>query len=163
MATHHYYILTVPIVFSFIISIIFYKLKKYTIKFIRVPYVHTDIVILAAILCMFSIPFVTGLFIHGSKYGALFYMIEQSIRYSGPFFVVAMAGLTYLVLKRDREFGEWFLLFTVIFWAPFMWIYVYAHYFATVLLCILICGGEIIQYVRNRNIKSYTKGSIYSL
>lgn len=139
MATHHLYILTVPIAFSFIVLIIFYKLKEHIAKFVRLPNVLTSIAIIAGIFGMFSIPFFTGLFIHGSKYNALFFMVEQTIRYSGPFSFLAIAGISYLVLKRDREFGEWFLLLIVIFWAPFMWIGTYAHYFVTILLCILIC------------------------
>ena len=139
MATHHYYILTVPIAFSFIVISIFYKFKTRVTKFIRLSDPLTSILLLAGIVGMFSIPFFTGLFIDDSKYDAPLYIIEQSIRYSGPFFVFALTGLTYLVFKRDREFGEWFIVLTALLWAPFMWISIYAHYFASILLGILMC------------------------
>ena len=138
MATHHYYVLTVPIIVSFIILIIFCKLMGHVTKFIKFPEVLTSSVILAGILGMFSIPFFTGLFIHGNRYSALSFMLEQTIRYNGPIFLFAIAGLSYLILKRDREFGECFSLSVVIFWIPFMWIRIYSHYFASVIISILI-------------------------
>lgn len=139
MATHHYYILAVPIVFSFIVLIIFYKLKGHITKFIRFPDVLASIALLAGILGMFSIPFFTGLFIRGSRYSALHTMFENTIRYSGPAFLFAIAGFCYLILKRDRGSGEWFLLLILLFWSPFMWIEAYSHYFATIFICALAC------------------------
>lgn len=138
MTTHHYYILAVPIIFSFIITI-FYMSEGRITKFIKIPDAVCSIAIFAGVLGMFSIPFFTGLFFQGSRYGELHLMLENTIRYSGPLFLLGMVGFIYLALKRDREFGEWFLLFTSILWAPFLWIGIYAHYFATILICILIC------------------------
>lgn len=139
MATHHYYILIVPIVLSFISVMIFYKLKRSVTKLGRFPDNLTNIALIIGFLGLFSIPFFTNLFVQGSRYSALYGMLESSIRYSGPFFVLAIVGFSYLVLKSDRKFGEWFMIFTSMFFAPFMWVGVYAHYFATIIICTLMC------------------------
>lgn len=139
MATHHYYILVVPIIVSFIFVMISYKLKRSVTKLVRFPDNLTPIALIIGFLGMFSIPFFTNLFIHGSRYGALHDMLESTIRYSGPFFVLAIVGFSYLTLKSDKKFGEWFIVVTSIFFAPFMWVGVYAHYFVTILICMLMC------------------------
>ena len=139
MATHHYYAFTLPIIFGFIILIIFYKLKGHITKFIRFPDILVSVILIIMFFGMFSIPFFTRIFAGDSRYDALHLMLENTIRYSGPLFLFAMVGLSYLMFKHDREYGEWFLLFTSIFFIPFMYINTYAHYFAAVLICILIC------------------------
>lgn len=139
MATHHLYILAVPIIFGFFVLTIFYKFKGHITKFIKFPDVLISFVLLAGFLGMFSIPFFTGLFIKGSRYGELYLIIENTIRYSGPLILFSLGGLSYLILKRDREFGEWFILLSVILWAPFLYIERYTQFVAATVICLLCC------------------------
>lgn len=130
MSTHHYYIFTAPILISFILITLFSKLKwifKYSNNLTRTA-------LLVGLIGMFLIPFVTGIFFSGSRYAALYNILENNIRYSGPIILFAIGGIIYLIFKSDREFGEWLFLLGMVFTAPALYIDKYAQFIAAVYL-----------------------------
>jgi hypothetical protein len=137
MASHHYYIFTIPIIISFILILLFPKLKgifKFSNNFI-------SIALFMGLIGMLLIPFFTGMFYTGSRYAALQNMVENNIRYSGPIIFFAIAGIIYIILKPDREFGEWLFLLGLIITAPSLYIDRYAQFIAAVYLGVFTCVG----------------------
>lgn len=154
MATHHYYILSVPFIFSYILIIIFYKIKSP----IKISDNLVSIALLAGFLGMFSIPFFTGLFIESSRYSALQTMLSNNIRYLGPFIFFAVGGFSYLILKRNREFGEWFLILSLIFFSPFLYIDKYAQFISNILLGLFMSIGIV-----NLKESNFDKKRVFSM
>jgi hypothetical protein len=109
-ATHHLFYFLLPVFAAFFVGLIFLKLEKY-IKLIKIPEGFTPLIPCAGFFLMFSIPFLTGRFIEDSKYSPIF---ESYIRYAGLLAIPALGGCTYLVFKRNKSFGEWFSLLSMI-------------------------------------------------
>lgn len=151
MATHKYYIFLIIFIISFIIIIVFYKLER----FIKLPETLTRIGLIAGIIGMFLLPFFTGLFIYGSRYNALQYILSNSIRYSGVLIILAVGGSNYLIFKRNKEFGEWFLLLSLIFFVPFFYINLYGQFVSNFFISTLICIGIIVAIKASKENKKY--------
>ena len=66
----------------------------------------------AGFAAMFSIPFFGRKFIECSVY---FPIYESYVRYMGVLIIPAVGGLVYTTFKREKKFGEWFLLLSAIF------------------------------------------------
>jgi len=52
-------------------------------------------------------------------------------------FAFALPGFTYLSLKNNKRFEEWFLLLTLACFAPLLYILTYTHFFIIIFFCIL--------------------------
>ncbi len=146
MATHHYYIFSTPILISFILITLFSKIKG-GLKFSNNL---TSIALLTGLIGMFLIPFFTGMFFSGSRYGALNSIFENNIRYSGPIVFFAVGGIIYIIFKSDREFGEWLFLLGLVFTAPSLYIDKYAQFIAAVYLGVFTSVG-IFNVMRKSN------------
>jgi hypothetical protein len=140
MAIHHYFYFTIPIIFSFVILTTVNKLKGHIkpVTTIKIPNDFVNIAFIIIFWGVFMMPFFTGLFIEGGRYDWLDSMLKNNVRYSGILIVFAIGGFTYLLLKHDKSFEEWFLLLTLLFLAPLMYIKVYAHYIILIFSSILI-------------------------
>ena len=128
IATHHYYIFTAPFIISFIVITLFSKLKgsfKLSNNFI-------SILFFMGLIGMFLIPFFTGIFYSGSRYQALYNIIENNIRTSGPIIFFAIGGIIYIILKSNKEFGEWLFLLGLIITVPSLYIDRYAQFISSV-------------------------------
>jgi hypothetical protein len=108
--THHLTYFLMPIVISFLIIILYLKLKKY-IQLIEIPVKGIPFIIVFGFIFMFSIPFFTGRFIEVSRYSPL---LIPYTRYIGVLIIPAIAGLGYLILKTEKNIMEWFLLISLI-------------------------------------------------
>jgi len=136
--THHLFYFLIPAFFAFFVLSIGYTLKKHIN--IRIPEkivsffpagVLSPFISIAGFLCMFSIPFFTGRFIEVSRYAPI---DESYVRYVGILFIPAIGGLAYLVFKRNKAFGEWFLLLTLIFLTTFIYEQTYMKWFLPIFL-----------------------------
>ncbi len=68
-----------------------------------------------------------------------------------------MGGVIYLICKRDKEFGELFLVMSLIFFAPLMYIGTYYPYFGAVVLCMYVgVGMANIAEVRMNKKRAFT-------
>lgn len=129
--THHFIFFTIPLIISYFITIIIFpKIRNYS-NLLNVAFI-------ALLIIAFLIPFLTGLFIDQSKYLQLREMIDTNIRYTGILIIFAFSGLVYLSLKKSKSFGELFLLISALFFAPLMWIPIYAYWFALLYACLFI-------------------------
>jgi hypothetical protein len=146
LVTHHYIYFSIPVVISFFIIAIFYKLGKH-IKTIRIPENVANFAMLAGFLIMFSIPFFTRTLMEsdpqmyrsgGGRYVWLFYMMESYTRYIGLFIIFVVSGYIYLVFKRDKRFEEWFLLLCLVGLAQFLYIITYMKWFIIPFISLLI-------------------------
>lgn len=136
MATHHYFYLTIPIVFSLVILTILYKFKK-IIKFKNTDN-FVNIAFVIGLLGMFMIPFFTGIFVEWGRYDELHWMFEYNVRYTGILVFFSIGGLAYLSFKPNKRFEEWFFLLTCLSLTIFLYVQTYVHYFIIIFTCILI-------------------------
>ena len=137
MATHNYYILTLPVIVSYVVAEIYFREKD---RF-DIPEYVVSLAIIGGFFMMFMIPFFTGLFIQGSRYSAVYSILENNIRYSGPIIFFAMGGFSYLALKSNKEFAEIVLLLSMVFFAPFLYIERYAQFISVTYISLLTCIG----------------------
>ena len=170
-ATHHLSYFLIPAFFSFFILTICFKLKKnfsfkkksfYTMKKhinIKIPEKITAFPInsfipfisIAGFIFMFSIPFFTRRFIEVSRYASI---DINYVRYMGFLIIFAIGGLTYLVFKRDKGFGEWFLLLTLIFLTTFIYQQTYMKWFLPIFL-VPLAGIGLLNVLRASEKRRY--------
>lgn len=133
MSTHHYYIFLMLFILAALFTTIIYRFER----FIKIPDNIISTFLFIGFIGMFSIPFFTGTFIIGSRYNALYNLVLNNIRYSGPLVFYAIGSCIFLIFKTHKEFGDWFILLSVIFFAPFLYIDKYAEFISSLLICIL--------------------------
>ena len=127
--THHLSYFLIPAFFAvFIISICF-KLKNHIN--IKIPEKLRPIIPVGGFLFMFSIPFVTGRFIEETRYASI---DANYVRYVGLLIIFVISGLAYLIFKRDKGFGEWSLLLTLILLTTFIYQQTYMKWFLPIFL-----------------------------
>lgn len=145
LATHHYIYFTIPIIASYFIVIIFYKLNKHI--HIKNHVYFANIAIIIAFFIMFIIPFFTRSFMEcdpvmlrggGGRYTWIFYMMIYYTRYIGFLIVFAISGYIYLSFKPKKTFEEWFLLLSLAGIAPFFYMITYAKWFILIFAFLLI-------------------------
>ena len=132
-STHHYVYFIIPIFVSYFIVSIYFKLRKH-IKFVKIPEKLIPFIPITGFLLMYSIPFFTRHFIVG---GSRYIDLESYVRYIGFFLIPAVGGLTYLIFKRDKKPGEWFILTFAIFFTPFICNSLYMRFFFPVFMILL--------------------------
>ena len=151
LATHHLFYFLIPAFFAFFILTICFKLKDHIN--IKLPERLTSftansffipLLSITGFLFMFSIPFFTGRFIEQSRYAS----IDISyVRYMGLLIIFAIGGLTYLIFKHKKVFGEWFLLLTLIFLTTFIYQQTYMKWFLPIFLAPFV-GIGLINVIR---------------
>ena len=123
-ATHHLSYYLIPAFFALFILTICFKLKNHVN--IKIPEKLIPFVLVTGFITMFSIPFFSGHFIERSRYAAL---DINYVRYMGILSIFAIGGLTCLIFKNNKRFGEWFLLLTLIFLTIFIYQQTYMKWF----------------------------------
>lgn len=127
VSTHKLYYFLIPVIFSFALVHIIYKLKFHISS---KKYNSFNLVFLFGFLFTFSIPFFTRTFIEiGSRYEWLFHLIITYIRYNGIAILFIVSGYIYVLLDNNKSKGEYMLLTSLIFLAPFMYIVRYMKWF----------------------------------
>jgi len=143
--THHYIYFTGPVVLCFIILVLLNKFVK-----IRRTYSNlVNIGYLGIFLVAFSYPFFTYTFITEPRYQWLEWMLTTNVRYSGILIIFAITGFIYLSLKSNKNFGEKFILLTLLFLAPFIYVRTYSHFF--ILIFVMTLAGIALANVARTN------------
>jgi len=147
-STHHLAYFLIPIFIGYIIAVIFYKLKTH-IKFVKLPKNFDSFVLVTAFLIMFAIPFKTGHIIEvGSRYQAVMNIfLDELPRYVGVLYIFSVGGLTYLLFKPNKKFGEWSLLLILIFIAPILYAETYMKWFVPC-FALLLSGISLINIAK---------------
>ncbi len=116
--THKYVWFTLPIILSFIGLKVLVKIGE--IKRIRgwigVLYIQRYLnygYIILLFLALF-IPWLGGLFIHGSRYSWIPSLIKVNLRYSGILSFLAVGGLIYFIFKEDKTMIQWGLALSLV-------------------------------------------------
>ena len=134
-STHHYAYFLIPILVSYVIVAISFKLRG-LIKLVKIPEKLTPFIPITGFFLMYSIPFFTRHFVVG---GSRYIDWESYIRYIGVFVIPAAGGLIYLIFKRDKKHGEWFILMFAILLTPFICNSLYMRFFFPI-FAILFAG-----------------------
>ena len=146
LVTHHYIYLTIPIMLSYFVIITVYKVGE-RIKAIKIPENLANFAMFAGLLILFVLPFFTRTIMEtdpemrrslGGRYTWIFYMIQTYTRYIGVLIVFSVSGYIYLVLKRNKKFGEWFLLICLVGLAPLLYTLTYMKWFVLSFTSLLI-------------------------
>lgn len=158
LATHHLTYFLMPLVVSFLIIILYLKLKKY-IQLIEIPGKSIPYIIIFGFIFMFSIPFFTGRFIEVSRYSPL---LIPYTRYIGVLTIPAVAGLGYLILKTEKNIMEWFLLISLMSLTMLIFEQTYMKWFLP-LIVILFAGIGLMNITKlsKRNKFAMTVVSIF--
>ena len=147
--THHLFYFLIPSFLALIILLICFKLKTHIT--IRIPEPLMPLILLGGFLCMFSIPFFTGRFIEESRYAPI---SVNYVRYIGILVIFAISGLTYQIFKRDKGFGELFLLLTLILLTIFIYEQTYMKWFLPIFV-IPFAGFGLINVLRESEKRKY--------
>jgi len=141
---HHYIYFTFPVILSFLIVAAATKASKSkNFQWFYIERINRNdllnICYLVLFFIFFSYPFISQSFITaGSRYGWLIDVFIINFRYTGPLILFAFVGFTYLVLKHNKRFEDWFLLIILVFFAPFLYIQTYMHFIILIFLFLLI-------------------------
>ena len=138
LATHHMFYFLIPIVFGFLILVLYDKFKisthpllsKINIMGIIKERLHY-ILPIAGFVVMFSIPFFTRRFLEVSRFSPIYI---SYIRYLGILIIPALGGLFYLIFKFKRSLGEQLLLLSTIFLTALIYQVTYMKFFIAILI-----------------------------
>ena len=106
LLTHHLAWMVIPVIFSYAVVTIVYKLKE------RINYPINDNLINIAYIVLFIIllliPFLTRFFISevSSKYTFLIYIAQTYVRFVGVLIIFTVGGFTYLMFKHNKKSDE---------------------------------------------------------
>lgn len=136
-ATHHLIYYSIIIISSFLLVKVLCKLKlieesKNTSKII---YYATP----ACLIILIMLPFFSRTFMEtGSRYEWIIAQTMEYVRMVGPLLLLAISGFLYIILKRNKNFGEWFLLTSVIGVSPLLYVGKYTKWFMLFLIFLLV-------------------------
>lgn len=133
-ATHHIFYFLIPSYISLILTILISKLRNHFNLRHKIIILMTII----AIIIAFSIPFIFRKFIEESRFYP-FYV--DLFRYMGTYFLFAISGFIYLILKPNKSFCESFICLNSIFLIAFVYLTTYFTQFASIFIVILSCIG----------------------
>lgn len=137
-ATHKLVYFLMPVIAALFAVIVFYKLNL-----IDRFGIAKNIIYYAIPLCFFIllvVPFFTRTFMEsGSRYGWIVSQLLEYMRMAGPLLIFSISGFIFFLFKRNKYFGEWFLIMAVIAMTPFLYIGKYTKWFVLFLIFLLIC------------------------
>jgi len=154
VVTHHLFYFAIPVILCFIIVAMFYKIGEH-IR-IRIPDRFINIVSINLSIILFWIPFFTYSFISetSSRYEWLIFLARTYVRHVGILLIFAIGGLTYILLKNDKKFNEWFLLAILISEAPLLWIYRYSKW-SFIVFATIFAGVSIVNIAKVQENRRY--------
>ena len=148
-ATHHLFYYLITAFFALFILTICFKLKNHVN--IKIPEKLIPLVLVTGFVFMFSIPFFTRRFTEVSRYAAIDIIY---VRYMGILIIFAIGGLTCLIFKDNKRFGEWFLLLTLIFLTIFIYQQTYMKWFLPIFV-VPLAGIGLINVLRASEKRKY--------
>jgi len=129
LITHHLFYYIIPIVVTYPLAIIFYKLNIY-VRFDKIPKNVVNFALLACFLGMFAI---TLFRTPGS-----ISQFDEYVRMIGFPVIFMIGGFSYILLKPVKSFEEWFLLIVLLGLIPMLHIEIYTKWFFLVFAFLLI-------------------------
>lgn len=132
-SVHHYFWFSIILIILFVSLKILSKISKIQIlSKIRIlnnkPH-FLNYLYLVGFIVLFMFPFFTRTFItSGSRYEWVVDILISNTRYIGPIIILTFGGLTYLILKSNKKFEEWYILCAILLFTPFMYSLTYAKY-----------------------------------
>ena len=158
--THPLVYFTIPIIISYFIIVIVYKLRKY----LRISRNIANFVLIISCFTMFLSQFFTRTFMEaiprgyeGSRYEFLLTsFLSAYVRYIGVLIIFVVGGYIYLSLKRDKGFEEWFLLIASVCFAPLLYIVTYMKWVIPFFAALLIGIGLTNVVKASEQKKKYT-------
>jgi hypothetical protein len=125
-SAHNFSYFLVPVVGSYILSVLFIKYDLFNLNDKYSRYYH--FIYIAILFSAIFVPFLTGLFIVGSRYQAFFSSFITMTRYTGPLIFFAFAGLMYLIFKQDKNHKDWFILIVTAGFTPMFYSLAYGPF-----------------------------------
>ena len=161
-SVHHYFYFTFILLAAFITLKI---LSRYYLT-LNKDY-HLNCLYIAALAASITAPFFTRVLIDsGSRYQWVLTTLMINIRYIGPILIYFFAGLTYLVLKKDKKFEESYLLVILVILIPTMYSQRYGVFILLATVIILVSLGfrnSLISYERQSHKKVLSIFTIFIL
>lgn len=134
-ATHHLFLILIPIIFIFILVTCFGTLNIFNFKYISDNLIN--IAYMCSFIGAFLFPFFSRLFIEWGRYDQLYLIVNNIVRYNGIAFFLAISGFIYLSLKNNKSFNEWLFLLIVLVLTPLLYIESYSHFLILPFVCLL--------------------------
>lgn len=137
-ATHHYYYFLIPFTFVYITPILL--LKGTSKKRVHVKNAsNLNYLYIIGLITSFLIPFFSRSMITvGSRYGWITDMLVRNTRYVGPLIILAISGVTYLTLKKEKKIEEWYFLIIMLILIPFNYNSIYGTYILVPIIVVFI-------------------------
>lgn len=149
--THHLFYYLIPMAAAYVFVLIASKISNIKLKnqFFKNREIINSIIVPSLFIIMFAIPFFSRTFIEsGSRYGYLINQLTEYIRVLGFPIVFVVGGFIYLLIKRNKNFNEWFLIITLLLLTPLIYVNVYTKWFMILFAFVLfgISLANIVKY-----------------
>lgn len=135
-ATHNLIYFIIVLIFAYFSALLVYERFEWNLP------KHN--IIFFIIFCLaFVFPFFTRVFIENSRYLQLQEIIFTNVRFTGILLIFSITGYINTIFKQEKKFSEVFLLFTILLFAPLLWIRIYSFWFVLLFSCLFIGIGLI--------------------
>lgn len=124
-SAHNFFYFTIPLIFAYITTKL---VSKTNISFKQKIKNYQDYAYIFIVCIVFMIPFMTKLFITGSKYQGFISILVTTTRYIGPIIIFIIPGFLYLALKSNKSNLEYFMLFSTLFFIPIFYSVTYGKF-----------------------------------
>lgn len=124
-SAHNFFYFTIPLIFVYILIKLITKMNIHPKNMNKK---HQDYLYLIVTCVIFVMPFMTKLFITGSKYQGFISILVTTTRYIGPIIVFIIPGFLYLALKNNKTNLEYFILFSSLFFIPIFYSVTYGKF-----------------------------------
>ena len=150
VVTHHLFYFIIPVILSCVALVILYKIRGHVN--IKIPDSIVNITFIVLFFIMLSEPFITYRFISetGSRYAWIQFLAITYARHVGILLIFAISGFIYLSLKGGKKFEDWFLLLTLLCFAPLLYMYRYSKW-VFVIFAIILAGISLTNVARAYN------------
>ncbi|MDY9926311.1 hypothetical protein [Methanosarcina sp.] len=132
-ATHHFVFFTIPLL---IIYLCLNLTKRLNLKRLSRHGIYIYIIMLITVLI---VPFFIGLFVEGgSRYAWIIDALITTSRWIGPLIFFTFGGLISVLLNREKSFGEWYILISLLIFIPMLYSQTYGKFLIIPLVIIFI-------------------------
>ncbi len=139
MTTHHLFFYLMPIFFASLMTKLIYKLNK-NLQINKHFEILQPLLIIFAFCLVVTYPFITGKFMTlPSKWGNLLNVINEYPRYIGIPILISIGGFFYIILKKNKRYGEWFVIIAPLSLGVFVFDTMYTKWIM-IIFAILIAG-----------------------
>lgn len=159
-SAHNFFYFTIPLILVYIsIKLV----TKANISFKKITRNYQDYLYLFLACIIFMIPFMTKLFITGSKYQGFISILITTTRYVGPIIAFLIPGFLYLALKSNKTNLEYFMLFSTLFFIPIFYSVTYGKFIILPLVMFYITIAVKNMILNKKNFSIYLIIVILSL